>query len=756
MSLKSDRLTRTLNLPGVLIFALVLASWPSSAPVYAQLDSCSVGLSPHSVGPGSDTSFSFGIYNNNAASISWVQITRPQGGVIALEAGEASAWQADVAIDTVTFSQGSLPQGYSQGFGVQALASNSPSGPADWSVQVSDNSDGSNPIACDGDMSLQIQTQPSQISISNVRASSVGSSSVTILWDTDVASTSQVFYGPDENYGSQTVQNNSLVTNHSVRITGLTSDSSYHYQLISATPADGGTAASGDNTFLTAEYVPPIIANQLPLSGITGSNVPGVTIKATPTETVPPTVSLVTDMSKPFKQAPVISGRAGDNEAVARVEYSVDGGKDWLPVDRVAPAGKGSQASPTSVVFSFTPIITVDGNYSVLVRAIDTSGNHAATSPASLVIDRLPPQIGETVITFGPEILRADVNGVSSMVAGGDYQFTTHAIGGATSVTLEARRPGSAKTAQSFTLAQSSDTGLWSGVLSLSQSGSFDLFATSIDGAGNRTVQHLQTIRVYAPGRVLGKSDAPVTGATVTVYYRDAKSKMWSKWDGAPYGQTNPQITDLGTYNLMLPAGNYYLETRAKGYRTYVSNSFKLDRPQSIATDIKLAGGWGMNIGGHYIGLPSWDVQPISFATATSKSTSAALPATLPNFQLADTSGGLTRAIDLNGRPTVVSLIDSWSPDSTDQVAALAKLQRNGDIRVVPVFTHESLTLAKTFLRTGGYDLTALADPDGILTGALGAGPGPRHYLIDRSGHIKKLMVGVLSEVTLANELGGL
>jgi hypothetical protein len=758
MTAKFERLIRTLNLLWVLMFTAVLVSWPSSVPVRAALSACDTEVSPHVVNLSSDTGFSFGLHNGDNSDVRWVQLTRPASGSFVLESASASGWDGNVSSDTVTFANGDLPIGSSQGFFFNAMASSQPTSTENWTVQISDNPDGSNAITCGGDTSITTSSSPSQINISGVQITSIGSNNITIFWSTDVASTSQVIYGAGQDYGSASPLNSNLTTAHTVKLTGLDPNSGYHYQVTSTTPADGGTTTSDDNTFLTADYVPPpVVSNPIVVApSISAANVPGATMKAVPTEKIPPTVSLSTDLSKPFKQSPLISGRAGDNVAVARVEYSMDGGKDWLPVDHVAPANQGSSATLADVAFTFTPVIQDDGNYQVIVRATDTSGNMAATPPATMVIDRLPPQVGETVITFGPEILSADVDGVNHLVAGGDYRFTTHTIGGAISVTLVARRSGSAKTVQSFTLTQSSDTGLWSGVLSMSQSGSFDLFADSLDGAGNRTEQRLQSIGVYPPGRVIGKSGAPLIGATVTAYYRDASSKLWSKWDGAPYGQTNPQTTHSGTYNLMLPAGDYYLETKAQGYRTYVSDSFKLDRPQSIATDVRLAGGWGMNIGGHYIGLPSWVVQPIAFTTTSSNSTPAALPATLPNFELADTAGGLTRAIDLNGRPTVVSLIDTWSPDSTDQVAALAKLQQNGDVRVVPVFTHESLALAKTFLNTGGYSLTALADPDGILTGVLGAGPGPRHYLIDRSGHIKKLMVGVLSEVTLANELGGL
>jgi len=706
-------------------------------------------VTPHQVMTDSTTTLTFSLTASAGDAINSFRIPLLTG-YFDVSAASASGWTAGLRSNDIFFSGGLIQPGETLNYTLVAKAAPSPTPPVYWNVQVGSDGNASD-VYCDGDTSVEIQ-QPQAPIISNIAISELTDTSVIVNWQSDYATVGSVNFGTGTGYGLIANESGAGGTTHAVKLTGLAANTSYHYQVVSS--AGGLETMSDDNTFLT-----PVRA-LVPQSGTIAS--PGVSsgtqvpLKTVPTEKEPPKVTITTNLSAIFKTAPSINGTATDNDGVARLEYTTDGGRNWLPVDKVV--GGGTKA----VTYGFTPVIMLDGDYQLAVRAIDLSANVGTSAISKVVIDRLPPQVGGTVITFGPELLRADVNGVSSMVAGGDYQFTTHAIGGATSVALEARRLDSSQAAQSFALVQSSDTGLWSGVLSFSQNGSFELYGTSLDGAGNRTVQRLQGVRVFPPGRVLGKGDVPLTGATVTVYYRDAASKSWSKWDGAPYGQTNPQRTEQGRYNLMLPAGHYYLDVAAKGYRSYVSKSFQLDRPQSIATDVKLAGGWGMNIGGHYIGLPSWDVQPIAFnqaagaSAASAASAAAALPATMPNFQLTDTSGRLTRAIDLNGRPTVLSLIDSWSPDSTDQVAALAKLQANADIRVVPVFTHESLALARTFLNAGGYELSALADPDGILTGALGAGPGPRHYLIDRSGHIKKLMVGVLSDKTLANELGGL
>jgi len=129
-------------------------------------------------------------------------------------------------------------------------------------------------------------------------------------------------------------------------------------------------------------------------------------------------------------------------------------------------------------------------------------------------------------------------------------------------------------------------------------------------------------------------------------------------------------------------------------------------------------------------------------------------PAALPAFALSSLDGVTVHSVELNGYPTVVTLVDTWSPSSTDQLPVLARVQRNQDVRTVPIFIQESPAQAKAYLAVAGYQLSGLTDPDGTLVAALGAGAGPKHFFLDRSGHIKKVMVGVLSEQTILTQLG--
>jgi chitodextrinase len=86
--------------------------------------------------------------------------------------------------------------------------------------------------------------------ISNV-AVSPSTTSATVTWTTDRASTSQVAYGTTSSYGSATTLDPTLVTSHSQTITGLSAGQLYHFR-VSSTDNSGNTGQSGDGTFTTA------------------------------------------------------------------------------------------------------------------------------------------------------------------------------------------------------------------------------------------------------------------------------------------------------------------------------------------------------------------------------------------------------------------------------------------------------------------------------------------------------------------------
>jgi hypothetical protein len=112
--------------------------------------------------------------------------------------------------------------------------------------------------------------------ISSVSANTVTSSGATIIWTTDEPSSSQVEYGTTTAYGSTTPVNTTLVTSHSVALSGLQASTTYHYAVISQ-DGNGNTSTSGDFVFTTSapglQTLLQIQANSSEVSGLTNGSV---------------------------------------------------------------------------------------------------------------------------------------------------------------------------------------------------------------------------------------------------------------------------------------------------------------------------------------------------------------------------------------------------------------------------------------------------------------------------------------------------
>lgn len=96
--------------------------------------------------------------------------------------------------------------------------------------------------------------------ISNIQATSLTSSSATITWTTNEASNSVVNYGLTNAYGSN-ASNVTLVTSHSINLTGLIPNTSYHYR-VASTDTSTNTAFSNDLTFTTLASGSGIVADE--------------------------------------------------------------------------------------------------------------------------------------------------------------------------------------------------------------------------------------------------------------------------------------------------------------------------------------------------------------------------------------------------------------------------------------------------------------------------------------------------------------
>jgi hypothetical protein len=116
------------------------------------------------------------------------------------------------------------------------------------SVVARDNSSITNATTTVLTIHRQVDTGPPVLS--GVSVSDIDTTSAVISWTTSEASDGQVEFGPSTSYGQFTALNSSLLTAHSVRLNGLTSNTTYHYRMRSGDTA-GNFAQSADYTFIT-------------------------------------------------------------------------------------------------------------------------------------------------------------------------------------------------------------------------------------------------------------------------------------------------------------------------------------------------------------------------------------------------------------------------------------------------------------------------------------------------------------------------
>ncbi len=98
--------------------------------------------------------------------------------------------------------------------------------------------------------------------ISAVSSSNVSSNSAIISWTTNEPATSQVQYGPTTAYGTLTAVDGTLVTPHSVVLTGLAPQTTYNYRVRSRDAA--GNERLGLNNTFTTPSGPDTVAPSVP------------------------------------------------------------------------------------------------------------------------------------------------------------------------------------------------------------------------------------------------------------------------------------------------------------------------------------------------------------------------------------------------------------------------------------------------------------------------------------------------------------
>src|SRR6476661_10810170 len=243
---------RKLRLRSYLIMCvmLILAAGLPVSNVFGAATACSALFSSNSIAPGQQTRTYLQVNNEGTNPIAWIKVTRSSAEYSIVGASSAN-WNANTSSTSVIFTGSTLNAGASYNklmLDIQAGPNEGAS--TNWTVQVSDNASGANALKCeDAGLDMGVNDGNGPI-ISDVTVTNLNSKSATISWNNDEPATSRIYYGRNNQYGAATALNSTLVTNHTVTISGLSPGTGYHYQAVSADGATNETV-TGDNTFLT-------------------------------------------------------------------------------------------------------------------------------------------------------------------------------------------------------------------------------------------------------------------------------------------------------------------------------------------------------------------------------------------------------------------------------------------------------------------------------------------------------------------------
>jgi hypothetical protein len=318
--------------------------------------------------------------------------------------------------------------------------------------------------------------------ITGVMATNITGASATITWTTNEPADSQVEYGPTAAYGSTTPINPTLGTSHSVVLSGLTNNVTYHYR-VKSRDAGGNLATGTDQTFLTSDTTPPQITN------VTSTN---ITMSSA-------TINWTT------------------NEAAdSQVEFGT-----------TTAYGSTTTLDPTLVTSHGVPIagLTENTTYHYRVRSKDAAGNLAIGSDQTFhTLDITPPQI-TAVSTTNITATSATITWSTNEAADSQVEFGTTTAYGSTT-----------------TLDPALVTSHGVPIAGLTENTTYHYRIRSKDAAGNLAIGSDQTFHTLdtTPPQITSVTATNITATTATINWstNEAADRQVEYGTTTAYGST--------------------------------------------------------------------------------------------------------------------------------------------------------------------------------------------------------------------------
>jgi len=120
--------------------------------------------------------------------------------------------------------------------------------------------------------SLSASSNVTTLAISNVTVSGINQTGATVSWTTDKPATSQVMICDPNGLCTWTDPDKNLVTQHSVAVTGLKTNTGYHYTVLSADAKENEATSVGDLWTLEEVQKVPVLLSAIMASNVTQSS----------------------------------------------------------------------------------------------------------------------------------------------------------------------------------------------------------------------------------------------------------------------------------------------------------------------------------------------------------------------------------------------------------------------------------------------------------------------------------------------------
>lgn len=123
-----------------------------------------------------------------------------------------------------------------------------------------------------------------------------------------------------------------------------------------------------------------------------------------------------------------------------------------------------------------------------------------------------------------------------------------------------------------------------------------------------------------------------------------------------------------------------------------------------------------------------------------------------PDFSLPAVTGETVRLSDLKGQVVLVNLWATWCPPCKAEMPAIDAFYRahwEAGFTALMANAQEDEATVRAFIEANGFTFPALLDSQGELMRRYGVRGLPTTFIIDRSGHVRHIQTGAITQADL-------